>query len=130
MSDSQEELVGQVLASQFRILRKLGVGGMGAVYLAEQIEMDRKVVVKVLHPEMTSGNSVALERFRREAKAVAQLNHPNIVQVFVFGQAENGQMYLAMEYIDGRDLSVDLAEGPMAQPVSYTHLTLPTSDLV
>ncbi len=130
MSDSQEELVGQVLASQFRILRKLGVGGMGAVYLAEQIEMDRKVVVKVLHPEMTSGNSVALERFRREAKAVAQLNHPNIVQVFVFGQAENGQMYLAMEYIDGRDLSVDLAEGPMAQPRALRILDQACSALI
>jgi len=115
MSDT-DELVGQVIASQFRVLSKLGVGGMGAVFLAEQMEMDRKVVVKVLHPELTSGNSVALERFRREAKAVAQLNHPNIVQVFVFGQAENGQMYLAMEYIEGRDLAAELSDGPMAQP--------------
>jgi len=116
MSDTHESLVGQVIASQFRVLRKLGAGGMGAVFLAEQIEMDRKVVVKVLHPEMTMGNPVAIERFRREAKAVAQLNHPNIVQVFVFGQAEGGQMYLAMEYIEGRDLAHELTQGPMPQP--------------
>jgi serine/threonine protein kinase len=105
-----------VIASQFRVLRKLGAGGMGAVFLAEQIDMERKVVVKVLHPELTHGNPVAIERFRREAKAVAQLNHPNIVQVFVFGQAESGQMYLAMEYIEGRDLASELTPGPMAQP--------------
>ncbi len=118
MAETRDDdaLVGQVIASQFRVLKKLGEGGMGAVFLAEQIEMDRKVVVKVLHADMTANNPVAIERFRREAKAVAQLNHPNIVQVFVFGQADGGQMYLAMEYIEGRDLSVDLAEGPMAQP--------------
>ncbi|MFO0745802.1 MAG: serine/threonine-protein kinase [Myxococcota bacterium] len=113
---SEGDLEGEVLASQFRILKKLGAGGMGAVYLAEQIEMDRKVVVKVLHPELTAMNPTAIERFRREAKAVAQLNHPNIVQVFVFGQAENGQLYFAMEYIEGRDLAHDLAKGSMPQP--------------
>ncbi len=117
MSEGQE-LVGQVIASQFRILKKLGAGGMGSVFLAEQMEMERKVVVKVLHPELTAMNPVAIERFRREAKAVAQLNHPNIVQVFVFGQAENGQMYLAMEYIEGRDLAHELGHGPMPQPRS------------
>jgi serine/threonine protein kinase len=113
MSDT--ELIGNVIASQFRILKKLGSGGMGSVFLAEQIEMERKVVVKVLHAELSAQNPVVLERFRREAKAVAQLNHPNIVQVFVFGTAENGQMYLAMEYIDGRDLGQELGHGPLAQ---------------
>jgi len=111
-----DDLEGQVLASQFKVLKKLGSGGMGAVYLAEQMEMDRKVVVKVLHPEVLAMNSVAIERFRREAKAVAQLNHPNIVQVFVFGQAESGQLYLAMEFIEGRDLAHDLSQGAMPQP--------------
>ncbi len=113
MSDT--ELIGNVIASQFRILKKLGSGGMGSVFLAEQMEMERKVVVKVLHAELSAQNPVVLERFRREAKAVAQLNHPNIVQVFVFGTAENGQMYLAMEYIDGRDLGQELGHGPLAQ---------------
>jgi serine/threonine protein kinase len=108
--------VGEVVGSQFRILRKLGEGGMGAVYLAEQMEMDRKVVVKVLHPELTAMNPSAIERFRREAKAVAQLNHPNIVQVFVFGHADNGQLYLAMEYIEGRDLAHELKRGPLPEP--------------
>jgi serine/threonine-protein kinase len=116
MSEHDPIHIGQVIASQFNILRKLGAGGMGAVYLAEQLGMDRKVVVKVMHPELTAGSSQAVERFRREAKAVAQLNHPNIVQVYVFGQTPGGQMYLAMEYIEGRDLSTDLERGVIEQP--------------
>ncbi|MCC6620144.1 MAG: protein kinase [Deltaproteobacteria bacterium] len=116
MEDSTGIVEGQIVASQFKIVKKLGSGGMGAVYLAEQMEMERKVVVKVLHPELTAMNPTAIERFRREARAVAQLNHPNIVQVYVFGQADSGQMYLAMEFIEGRDLSVELARGPMPQP--------------
>lgn len=114
MSDTA--LVGQVIASQFRILKKLGQGGMGAVYLAEQLEMERKVVVKVLHEDVSAQSPVIIERFKREAKAVAQLNHPNIVQVFVFGHADNGQLYLAMEYIEGRDLGSELGHGVLAQP--------------
>ena len=116
MSENDPIHVGQVIASQFNILRKLGAGGMGAVYLAEQLGMDRKVVVKVMHPELTAGSSKAVERFKREAKAVAQLNHPNIVQVYVFGQTPGGQMYLAMEYIEGRDLTADLQRGALEQP--------------
>ena len=110
-----DPLIGQLLAGQFRIERQLGQGGMGAVYLAEQAEMGRRVVVKVMHPELTLGNSQAVERFKREARAVAALNHPHIVQVYVFGQAEDGRMYLAMELVDGRDLAQELAKGPMDQ---------------
>ncbi|HRE90664.1 MAG TPA: serine/threonine-protein kinase, partial [Myxococcota bacterium] len=110
-----DPLIGQLLAGQFRIERQLGQGGMGAVYLAEQAEMGRRVVVKVMHPELTLGNPQALERFKREARAVAALNHPHIVQVYVFGQAEDGRMYLAMELVDGRDLAQELSRGPMDQ---------------
>ena len=60
MTDTHDQLVGQTIASQFFVLKKLGSGGMGAVFLAEQIEMDRKVVVKVLHPEMTAANPAAI----------------------------------------------------------------------
>lgn len=112
---SVDPLIGQLLAGQFRIERQLGQGGMGAVYLAEQADMGRRVVVKVMHPELTLGNSQAVERFKREARAVAALNHPHIVQVYVFGQAEDGRMYLAMELVDGRDLAQELAKGPMDQ---------------
>ena len=110
-----EELVGTTIASQFKISRKLGAGGMGAVFLAEQIGMDRPVVVKVMHPELTAGSAKAVERFKREAKAVAQLNHPNIVQIYVFGETASGQMYIAMEYIKGQDLTAAMKKGPLSQ---------------
>ncbi len=108
-------LIGQTLAGQFLIEKKLGEGGMGAVFLATQLGMDRRVVVKVMHPELTAGSPQSVLRFQREAKAVAALNHPNIVQVHVFGQSDDGQLYQAMEFIDGRDLGEVMAEGPMKQ---------------
>jgi serine/threonine protein kinase len=107
---------GQVLASQFRIVQKLGQGGMGSVWLAEQLDMGRKVVVKVLNPELTQTQGTAVERFRREAQAVARLNHPNIVQIFVFGTTEDGQLFIAMEFVEGRDLGLLIAEGPTPEP--------------
>lgn len=103
--DSTQDLSGRVVNSQFRLLRKLGRGGMGVVYLAEQIGMDRQVVVKVLHAELVAGSDTAGARFQREAKAVARLNHPHIVQVHVFGQMETGQPFLAMEYVEGQTLT-------------------------
>ncbi len=108
-------LLGQTLASQFHIIKRLGAGGMGAVYLAEQTDMGRRVVIKVMHPELTVGNPQAVERFKREARAVAALNHPHIVQVFVFGQADDGRMYLAMEFIEGRDLGGEIKRAPLPQ---------------
>ena len=104
---------GSVLASQFRIIKRLGEGGMGAVYLAEQSDMGRNVVIKVMRPELTANNPSAVERFKREARAVAALNHPNIVQVYVFGQSEDGRLYLAMELVDGRDLTKQLQKHPL-----------------
>jgi tRNA A-37 threonylcarbamoyl transferase component Bud32 len=98
---------GRVLASQFRIERQLGKGGMGVVYLATQIGMDRKVVIKVMHRAL-SLNVTAVERFRREAQSVGRLNHPNIVQVHMFGEVEDGALYIAMEYVEGRSLAEEM----------------------
>ena len=109
---SPRDLIGRTIASQFRIVRKLGAGGMGAVYLAEQIDMDRPVVLKVLHPELSAGSPNAVERFKREGRLVARVNHPHIVQVYVFGQIEDGgQLYLAMEFVDGLTLTQAMADG-------------------
>jgi serine/threonine protein kinase len=102
---TQTEMIGKIIGSQFRVIRKLGAGGMGSVYLAEQVDMDRQVVVKMMHPELTAGSSEAAERFKREARSVAKLNHPHIVQVYVFGQTDDLQLYLAMEFIDGHTLT-------------------------
>src|SRR5262249_39247234 len=87
----------------FHVLRRLGEGGMGQVYLAEQKSLNRKVALKLLRADLAA-NPTALARFDAEAKAVAQLTHANIVQVYTFG-AINGIHYMALEYVEGRNLS-------------------------
>src|SRR5437773_1614949 len=95
------DLCGRTLGD-FRILRKLGQGGMGQVYLAEQISLHRNVALKVLPPEMAASEK-AKERFDLEAKAVARATHANIVQVYASGQVD-GLFYMALEYVEGRNL--------------------------
>jgi predicted Ser/Thr protein kinase len=87
---------------QIEILELLGKGGMGAVYKARQLGLDRLVAVKILPPEIGADPAFA-ERFTREARALAKLSHQNIVSVFDFGQAD-GQYYFIMEYVDGADV--------------------------
>lgn len=96
---------------QFEILELLGKGGMGAVYKARQKSLDRLVAVKILPPEVNADASFT-ERFMREARALAQLSHPNIVGVHEFGQAE-GLHYFVMEFVDGVNLRQAIRSGVM-----------------
>ena len=106
-------LLGQTLLGQYCMEKKLGEGGMGTVYLADQPSMDRKAVVKVLHPHMTSDEKW-VERFNREAKIASKLSHPNSITLYNYGQTDEGYIYIAMEYIRGPDLSQIVEEsGPM-----------------
>jgi len=91
-----------IFAGRYRIEKKLGRGGMGSVFLATQLVVDRKVAIKVL--ENVSEDGVMVARFQREARVIAQLQHPNIVNLIDFGENERGQLYLVMEYIDGEAL--------------------------
>jgi len=88
--------------AHYRIIKKLGEGGMGEVYLAEDLELDRKVALKFLPPQFTA-NPDFKARFRREAKAAAALNHPNIVTIYEVGEYQN-HSYIAMEYVEGESL--------------------------
>jgi len=97
--------------SHYVVVEKLGEGGMGAVYLAEDKKLKRKAVLKFLHPNVTSDKN-ALERFEREAQAAAALNHPNIVTIYEIDQYE-GQTFIAMEYMDGHSLREEISKGPM-----------------
>jgi serine/threonine protein kinase len=94
------------LAKQFpqlEILQLLGQGGMGAVYKARQKQLDRLVALKILPPEVGQTEAFA-ERFTREARSMAKLNHPRIVTVHDFGKTEEGLYYFIMEFVDGTDL--------------------------
>jgi serine/threonine-protein kinase len=77
---------------------------MGSVYKAEQPSMNRMVAIKILHPKLTNRQDLA-SRFRREARAMAQLTHPNTVKVFTYGELEDGSLYIVMEFLEGRNLN-------------------------
>lgn len=97
------EHLNEVISS-YEFLEILGQGGMGAVYKARQSMLDRLVAIKVL-PPFDYGDEMRMgERFQREARAMGRLSHPNIVSVFDFGQAEDGLLYIVMEYVEGTDL--------------------------
>ncbi|MGH9906116.1 MAG: protein kinase domain-containing protein, partial [Pyrinomonadaceae bacterium] len=97
--------------SRYRILKKLGAGGMGQVYLAEDLNLGRRVAVKVLSHELTN-NPEHLRRFEREARAASALNHPNILTVYEIGEAD-GVHFIAAEFIEGESLSQRMNRGPM-----------------
>ncbi len=106
---AQRYIAPQTVINGYQIQKEIGRGGMGVVYLARQLNLDRDVALKVLSDEMSSDQAF-VEAFFREARAAASLNHPNIVQAYDAGAAENGIYYFAMELIDGKNLEVYTAE--------------------
>lgn len=98
-----DPLIGSRLFGEYVLVKKLGEGGMGAVYLAENASIDQKIAVKVLHGHAAESEEL-VARFNREAKAISKLTHPNIIRVFIFGHTEDGLIYMAMEYVEGGSL--------------------------
>jgi serine/threonine-protein kinase len=112
-STTDDKFVGKTLPGGYHILDLISVGGMGRVYRAEQSALGRTVAVKIIHPHLLSDENSAL-RFITEARAASQLNHPNSIAVFDFGRTDDGQPYLVMEFLRGKDLArVAYEEGPL-----------------
>jgi serine/threonine protein kinase len=111
---ADDPLIGRALPGGYLILELVGIGGMGRVYRAEQTNLGRTVAVKIIHPHLV-GEENAAARFITEARAASRLNHPNSVGIIDFGKSPDGQLYLVMEFLRGRDLArVTYEDGPLA----------------
>ncbi len=113
--DAPDPLIGTVIADNFEILELLDEGAMGRVYRARQQSLDKAVAIKVLHGHLANDSKVA-KRFHREARAASRLSHPNSLQIIDFGEAADGQLYIAMELLDGDDLLAIIEEDSPLTP--------------
>jgi hypothetical protein len=119
-ANAQADLLGSIVAERYHILKKLGEGGMGTVYLAEHVKMGRKAALKVMNPGMNT-DADAIARFNREAANASRLNHPNVCAIYDFGETSDGLIYLAMEFIEGESLtSLIEKNGSLAAPRAAT----------
>jgi eukaryotic-like serine/threonine-protein kinase len=109
-----DPLISQLVADRYRILRKLGEGGMGSVYLAEHVVIQKKFALKVLAPELARRADL-VARFLQEARSASRISHENVIDISDFGQSPDGLVYIAMEFLDGKDLGeIVRSQGAMA----------------
>jgi serine/threonine-protein kinase len=123
MTKGSDLELGQVVVGKYRLLEVLGEGGMGVVYLAEHELIEKRIALKVLRKEY-SDKSELVQRFKQEAISASRIKHPNVLDVFDFGQLENGCFFLAMEYLQGHDLAAELAQTTVIEPVMAVRLAL------
>ena len=116
LTKTGDGLIGQTLADKYRIEERLSEGGMGTVYRATHVLMDKTVAIKVLHPALAADDNI-VARFSREARAASRISHPHALNVTDFGEAENGVVFLVMEYLRGKTLKEMIQQGgPMPLP--------------
>ncbi len=107
-------MIGTVVAQKYRLIESLGSGGMGVVFKAQHILMNKTVAIKMLHPQLIVSEH-CLSRFQQEAKAASHINHPNIISVFDYGATESGQPFIVMDYVRGQSLEdIIKKDGPLA----------------
>jgi eukaryotic-like serine/threonine-protein kinase len=108
-----DPFVGKVIDGRYEIQVRVGEGGMGVVYKARQISIDRIIALKMLNQQM-AGDPTWVQRFYNEAKACSRLQHPNTIRMFDFGQTSDGRLFMTMEFLDGISLRGALQSGPLA----------------
>lgn len=104
---TDDPLLGTVVVGRYRVVRALGAGGMGRVYVAEHTAIRKLIALKVLREEFTQREDI-VTRFQQEAISASRIKHPNVVEVFDFGKLQNGSFFLAMELLEGRDLAREI----------------------
>ncbi len=120
--EADARMIGRQIAGRYRVLAKIGEGGMGAVYRAEQISLKRTVALKLLKPDLVA-TSLLLRRFNAEAEAVAKLNHPNTVGIYDFGQDADGTLFIAMEFVEGQSLRKVVGQQAPLPPQRALYIT-------
>jgi eukaryotic-like serine/threonine-protein kinase len=120
-AEPNDKLVGQLVAERYRVIGPLGEGGMGQVYLAEHEAIEKKVALKVLRPEYTHKEDIVI-RFQQEAISASRIKHPNVLDVFDFGRLDSGEAFLAMEFLEGHDLSDELEKCKVMEPTRALHI--------
>ena len=113
LAEVQDPYIGMMLNDRYRIIKKLGAGGMGAVYLAEHVMIERRVAIKILSQDFASKPDL-VQRFIQEARAAARIGHENIVEVHDFGETASGSVFFTMEFLEGHDLAHAIQQsGPL-----------------
>ena len=121
------DIVGTIIADRYHVLKKLGEGGMGTVYLAEHVKMGRKSAVKVMNPGMVN-DADAISRFNREAANASKISHTNVASVYDFGETTDGLIYLAMEFVEGPALTKIIEQNGALAPLRAADITRQASE--
>lgn len=118
-----DPFLGKVIDGRYQILARIGEGGMGVVYKAKQVSVDRMVAIKMLNQQMAQDPNW-VQRFYNEAKACSRLQHPNTIRMFDFGQTAEGRLFMSMEYLDGQSLRQAVATGSPMAPARVTKILI------
>ncbi|MEW5741459.1 MAG: protein kinase [Myxococcota bacterium] len=129
LAPNTDRMIDKVVKGKFKIVRKLGQGGMGAVYLAEQLGIGHRVALKFLKAEFSTDAEIA-RRFLNEAKSYARVAHPNAVALHDFGQDEEGNLFIAMEYCEGVDLKKVISEQGRLSLIEATEVVLQVAEVL
>jgi serine/threonine-protein kinase len=126
-ANASQDMVGSIVADRYHVMKKLGEGGMGQVYLAEHVKMGRKSALKVMHPGMVKDID-AISRFNREAANASRISHPNVAAVYDFGETAEGVIFLAMEFVDGPPLTKVIDQAGALPPTRAAEIVRQTGE--